>query len=228
MQRRGSKEKWVVSWSGGKDCTVALYRGLRQGLNISHLLTVVRRDGRSTQHRIPWSVLEAQASSLDLRLAGAKLQLPSYRSYQASAFQGLQRLKQEEKITGCIFGDINAEWRRSTNESMCEKLGIKAHHPLWGNNEEEIVEEFINQGFGAMIIAVNSRFMGEEWLGKSLNKETLNLLKKAGLNPSGEGGQFHTIVTGGPLFKNKFRLTKRVVNSSLLVKHLDLRYITME
>lgn len=223
---KGKKEeKLAISWSGGKDCTVALYRSLSRGLNVSHLLTVMRSDGRSAQHRIPQAVLEAQASSLGLSLASARLKFPSPRGFQLGVLEALQRLKEKEGITGCIFGDINVKWRRWTNEAICERAGIKAFHPLWGCKEEEVVEEFINRGFKAIIVAVNTRVMSDEWLGEPLNRETVNRLRAAGIDPTGEGGEFHTLVTGGPLFKGELLLTRKVVTPSLVAKHLDLRYL---
>jgi diphthine-ammonia ligase len=224
-----TQDRWAISWSGGKDCTMALLKCLAERQKVSHLVTVMRSDGRSAQHRIPQAVLEAQAKALGMKLATAKMVFPTYLGFQASMNRTLEDLKKNDSVTGCVFGDIDAGWRKQSNERMCQRLGLKAYHPLWGLKEGEVVQDFINKGFKAMIIAINTRYMGEEWLGRYITKDTTRIFTEAGIDPGGERGEFHTIVTGGPIFRGEFHLTKRVVtNSSLMAKHLDLSYMELK
>ncbi len=44
--------------------------------------------------------------------------------------------------------------------------------------------------------------MGERFLGKLLTMELVNELEQLGIDPCGEEGEFHTLVTDCPLFKN--------------------------
>jgi diphthamide synthase (EF-2-diphthine--ammonia ligase) len=49
--------------------------------------------------------------------------------------------------------------------------------------------------------------MGEEWVGREVNKEFLSdLLKVSTIDPCGERGEYHTYVTNGPLFKKRIRI----------------------
>jgi diphthamide synthase (EF-2-diphthine--ammonia ligase) len=49
--------------------------------------------------------------------------------------------------------------------------------------------------------------MGEEWLGRKVNKEFLSDLLKVGtIDPCGERGEYHTYVTNGPLFTKRIRI----------------------
>ena len=64
------KEKVLISWSGGKDCALALYETLKTGkYEISALLTTVTEDyDRISMHGVRRVLLEQQADSLGLPL----------------------------------------------------------------------------------------------------------------------------------------------------------------
>jgi diphthamide synthase (EF-2-diphthine--ammonia ligase) len=42
--------------------------------------------------------------------------------------------------------------------------------------------------------------MGAAYLGKPLTVDLVEVLEKAGIDPCGEGGEFHTLVLNCPLF----------------------------
>ena len=48
-----SKQKVVVSFSGGKDCTLSLYRMIQSGYKIIGLLVTFANESESCFHKIP-------------------------------------------------------------------------------------------------------------------------------------------------------------------------------
>ena len=107
-------------------------------------------------------------------------------------------------MTG-VFGDIDFEPHREWIESVCKPSGITHVLPLWGGDQKQIVRDFIELGFKAKVIATCADLLGEEWLGRTVDKQFLQDL--AALNkritPCGEAGEFHTLVIDGPLFKKR-------------------------
>ena len=62
------RKKAVFNWSGGKDSALALYKILQdKNYEITSLLTTVNKETQySSMHRIPVSLLKAQAKSIGL------------------------------------------------------------------------------------------------------------------------------------------------------------------
>jgi diphthine-ammonia ligase len=70
----------------------------------------------------------------------------------------------------------------------------------------ELLEEFIALGFKATIVVTQAGIMGSEWLGRAIDARTITELERLGIDPSGETGEYHTVVTEGPLFQTRIAL----------------------
>jgi len=60
-----------------------------------------------------------------------------------------------------------------------------------------------------MIVVLKSDQLNERFLGKAINESTVAELEKAGIDPSGELGEYHTVVTNGPIFSSKVPVTQK-------------------
>ena len=90
-----------------------------------------------------------------------------------------------------------------------KKAGLKLGMPLWEMNHREAVDEFIHLGFSTMIVTVNlSLGMTEADLGRILTNDYVQELEARGIDPCGEGGEFHTTVLDGPLFQQPITVRK--------------------
>ena len=103
--------------------------------------------------------------------------------------------------TMCVFGDIDIELHKKWDVDRCNNARIKAKLPLWQQNREDLVYEFIDRGFKTIINKVNLKYMGEEFLGKELNRKIIDDIKSTGADACGENGEYHTFVYDGPIFK---------------------------
>jgi uncharacterized protein (TIGR00290 family) len=83
---------------------------------------------------------------------------------------------------------------------VCEQAEITAHEPLWEEDRTALLTEFIDLGFKAMIVTVNKKHLTEDFLGQIIDFDLIEKFKKAGIDPSGELGEYHTVVIDGPLF----------------------------
>ena len=194
--------KVFASWSGGKDCTLATYKAVSQGHEVSYLLNFISEDGeRSSSHGVKSSVLDLQAKAIGIPILQVKT---SWESYEENFKKAIKKLK-ERGIEGGVFGDIYLAEHREWIERVCSEMGIQAILPLWGSDTANLMAEFIGLGFTSILVATK---LDETFLGKTLNEDLVNQLTELGSDPCGEGGEYHSFVNAGPLFHKKLKITE--------------------
>ena len=62
-----------------------------------------------------------------------------------------------------VFGDIDLEPHREWVVRVCRESGVTAHLPLWKGVRRTLVQEFIDTGFKALIVVVNTKKMPEKF-----------------------------------------------------------------
>ena len=84
--------------------------------------------------------------------------------------------------------------------------------PIWGQSQEVVLREFIAAGFEAVVVVAEADRLGEKWLGRRLDSALLAELSRLnethGVHPSGEAGEYHTVVVDGPLFKQRIDIVE--------------------
>lgn len=206
MTRIIDGKSFFCSWSGGKDSCLALYHAMQQGGKPACLLTVLREDGKkSHSHGLPVSLLQRQSKALRVPLITCNA---SWEDYTTAFTDMLFRFK-EQGIEYGIFGDIDIDDHLQWCRQVCSTAGMTACHPLWQVDRGALLSEFLRLGFSAQIIAVKQEILGFEFLGKQLSPDIILQMKNSGIDPCGEYGEYHTIVTGGPIFSSPIDLTIR-------------------
>lgn len=194
------KSKVVVSFSGGKDSTLCIYRALKENYDVIGLISTFEDDDDTCFHKIPKSILKEVSESLNIPLIEVKC---SRDSVYEEEFEKALRFAKKQGAEFCIFGDIDIEEHRKWGLDRCDNAGIKGLFPIWQENREALVNEFLNYGFKAIIKKVNLNVLGMEFLGKVLSKDIISLIKAQGADPCGENGEYHTLVFDGPIFSEK-------------------------
>lgn len=195
--------KAFVSWSGGKDSSLACYRAMRNGIKIFCLVNMLSEQGDySRSHGISSELIKAQAEAIGIPIVQRKT---TWESYEEEFKKTLMELKKQGVEAG-VFGDIDLQEHRDWVERICSETGIKAILPLWNEERERLLVEFINSGFKAIVCATNSSFLGSEWLGREVDFDFIKDLKALGhIDLCGEKGEYHTFVYDGPIFKAPVR-----------------------
>ncbi len=197
-------KKVFASWSGGKDCCLALNRALAGGLDVRCLANTVTADGqRSRSHGITAAVIRTQALALGIPI----VQQPTNGENYRDEFVRMLKAFKAEGIEGGVFGDIDFNAHREWIEGVCRETGIVPHLPLWLEDQQKLMEEFIDAGFIAVVVAAKAGLFGEEILGKKIDRAFLAALGKD-ITPCGEAGEYHTLVVDGPIFKKRLAITE--------------------
>lgn len=193
--------KAFCSWSGGKECTLSICRAKRQGINVVHLLNMVTEDGmNSRSHGLSREILQLQAKRMGISILQP---MSSWGTYESIFKKELCQLKKKDVEVG-VFGDIDLEEHRVWIERVCNEAGIKPLFPLWESNRDVLLKEFIDHGFSSVIVAVNADLMDKKWLGRNIDSDFINDLRKEGnIDLCGEKGEYHTFVYNGPIFKKQ-------------------------
>ena len=197
--------KVAASWSGGKDSCFACFKAIQEGFKVVNLLTMMSRDGRSNFHMIKADLLDAQAKALGIPLI--KRETTSI-TYEQEFKKSLQQLK-IAGVQGLVTGDISEVPLHEEGwlNRICREIGLKPIKPLWNLDTKQIFCEFINSGFEAVVVRVNTKLLNLNWLGRRLNERFFRDIVEIGnVDPCGEGGEYHTLVTDGPSFKKRIQI----------------------
>lgn len=194
------------SWSGGKDSCLALARELMSGRPLTCLVTMLTEDGeRSRSHGLSRNVLQAQAEALGVPLLTASA---TWNDYEA-AFIRLLRQARELGAATAVFGDIDIPRHRAWEEGVCTAAGLVPSLPLWQEERLTLLDEWWARGFEALLVVAREGAVDRRYLGRILDRATAGELAATGIDPCGENGEFHTLVTAGPLFKQPLRIELR-------------------
>jgi len=185
------KPRAVVSWSGGKDCCLALHR-VREQFDIVGLITMMTEDGqRSRSHGLRPELLQKQAQLLGVPHF---TEAAAWADYD-DAFGCLLSRVSALGVTHAIFGDIYPDANRAWAEEISAAQGLTAVEPLWAEPTDRLVDEFLSTQSIALITTVRDAYLDDTYLGSSLTPELVQILVRQGIDPCGERGEFHTFVT---------------------------------
>lgn len=197
--------KFVASFSGGKDSTLALYKAMQVGEAIGLIVMLEEEGQRSRSHGMPPELIQAQAESIGLPVYTAAT---SWADYEKNFMILLAKAKSEGAEV-LVTGDLDVPVHGCWHDRVTQNAGLKLGMPLWEMDHLEAVRQFIDLGFVTMLVTVNlSLGMRENDLGRVLTHEYVEELLARGIDPSGEGGEFHTTVIDGPMFRQPIPVRK--------------------
>ncbi|MGC8678186.1 MAG: ATPase [Fervidicoccaceae archaeon] len=102
-----------------------------------------------------------------------------------------------------IAGDVYIEDHLKYMESLARESGAALIESLWGLDSEEVLRKEIENGIRGLVLGSISSM--DKWIGRELNAGSVDSFiedaKRAGADPLGENGEYHTIVTFGPMHR---------------------------
>jgi uncharacterized protein (TIGR00290 family) len=196
-----NKTSAVFCWSGGKDSAYCLHKVLQEGnYDVKYLLTTLSGSfNRVSMHGVREELLNKQAESIGIPLLKVFVYEGSNAEYEKQMEAALLKAK-AEGIEDVIFGDIFLEDLRVYRENNLARVGMRGIFPLWKMDTAFLIGDFIKQNFKTVVCCTNDGYLGEEWLGKEIDKTFIEHLP-TNVDACGENGEFHTFCFAGPVFR---------------------------
>lgn len=212
--------KFVASFSGGKDSVLALYESMKVGEPIALIVMMEEEGKRSRSHGMPPELIQAQADSIGLPVYTAAASWEEYEDKFMVLLEHAKRQGAEVLVTGDLDMPVDNCW----HDKVTRNAGLQLGMPLWQKDHQEVAEACIDLGFTAVLVTVNlSLGMREDDLGRTLTRGYIKELQSRGIDPCGEGGEFHTTVIDGPIFRHPIPVRK-----GSIVKHGDYAFLPLE
>jgi ABC transporter with metal-binding/Fe-S-binding domain ATP-binding protein len=203
--------KCGILFSGGKDSVYSAYLAKKYENEITCLITIISENPDSYMFHTP-SILkvEKQAEVMKVPLITQKTKGEKEKEL-IDLENAIKKAKEKYDIEAIVTGSVESAYQASRVQKICDKLNLDCFNPLWQKDPEEYWDELLKNRFEIIITGVAAEGLGEEWLGKKIEKKVLNKLKeirrKFKIHLSFEGGEAETFVLDCPLFYKKLVIT---------------------
>jgi uncharacterized protein (TIGR00290 family) len=202
------KPKVILSWSGGKDSALSLFR-LQKDYHVVGLLSITNDSNKIPMHNIHIDLINQQALSLGIPLH--TICYTGKTSYEEKMLEFLNEQK-EKGIQHIAFGDIFLKDVKEYRQSRLREVGMNGLFPLWQESTHEthkLLQEFIDSGFKSIICTFNPKAININILGKTMNMDLFDDLA-SDFDICGENGEYHSFTYDGPNFK--FPIQFKLIN----------------
>ena len=192
--------KAFVSWSSGKDSAFAFHEARQSGIEIAGVLTTINEVyDRVAMHGVRAELLDRQIAALGV--PAIKVAIPSpcpndvYEAKMETACADIRA----RGIRHIVFGDLFLEDIRAYRVEKLKPTGIEPIFPLWQRPTAPLARDMIASGLVAHVTCLDPRKLPRDFAGRTFDESFLRDLPP-GIDPCGEIGEFHTVVTAGPMF----------------------------
>jgi len=200
----GSLPKALLSWSGGKDSSLALYElQIKHEFQVAALLTTFINDfDRVSMHGVRKALLEKQAGALGLPLEDVWISKGASNTEYEREMGASIREYLRRGVRHVAFGDLFLQDIRKYREAFLGRLGVGCIFPIWGRDTRALANFFLDSGFRAIVCTIDLRRLGKEYCGREFDRSFLSEIPEP-VDPCGENGEFHTFVYDGPVFNRR-------------------------
>ncbi len=217
---------FAALFSGGKDSSLALWKAQSLGLNVDYIVTVYpREEGSYMFHKPNIHLVPKLSEALDIELVEI-----STKGEKEEELMDLQERLKKLEIDGLITGAVASSYQMDRIENISKELSLDVFAPLWKMKQSELLDELLKNNFESIIVSVSARGLDESWLGRSIDEKCVQDLKKLhdkyGINISGEGGEYESLVLEAPNYDHKLKAGEKSkkwdgIRGELLIKKLE-------
>ena len=149
----------VISWSGGKDSSLALHEIMKTDVDVKGLLTTITKDyDRISMHGVRRELLRQQAMSVGLPLYEVSIPKDAGNEiYEKETESVLLRLKKSNSVSAVVFGDLFLQDIREYREKLLGRVGLDCIFPIWRKDTKKLAYQFIENGFRAIVCTGKSQ-----------------------------------------------------------------------
>ena len=216
-------EPIVLSWSGGKDCALAL-SALRRDERFEVVALAsgfCRETDRIAIHEVRRELIREQAAALDIQLDEIDLPAKASNVEYEAAWSGYYSTFRSRGIGHMAFGDLFLADIRAYRERFVECLGLRCLFPMWGRATDELARGLIRDGWQAVVCSIDPSRLASRFVGLLYDESFLADLPLQ-VDPCGENGEFHTFVFDGPEFVRPVRWWRGEVSRTSAIEFVEL------
>jgi diphthine-ammonia ligase len=192
------------SWSGGKDSALALHEAVGAGAEPRFLVSMMIESGdRSRSHGLRRELIAAQADALGLPV---RFGAAAWKDYEGELRRTIAAGASEHGVGAGVFGDIDIERHRRWVERVAREAGTRAVLPLWHRDRRQLMDDLLEAGFKAVVVAVRDGVLSPDLLGKTIDTGLVGDIVASGADAAGENGEYHSVVVDGPSFRHGLEL----------------------
>ncbi len=200
--------KLAVLFSGGKDSCLALHKSLQEGHEVKYLLNIYPKNRDSFMfHKQDLKLLNTQVERLGIEMVSIESE-----GVEERELDDLKKLieKVKGKVGGIAVGGIASSYQGKRIKKICDEFGLKFVAPLWDYESEKLWDELFKEKFEIIMIKVACDGIGKEWLGKIIDRNNFNELKKLSekyrFRLDFEGGEAETAVLNMPEYSKRIEI----------------------
>ncbi len=187
-----------------------MYLSLQQGFEAACLITIQPSSRESYMFHHPnIELTQLQASAIGLPIV-SKQTTGRKEEELTDLADALRESKSKHGIEGIASGAIDSEYQKTRIDRITYEAGLKSFAPLWRKNPIQMLRSQFQSGFKTIICGVYAHGLNQAWLGRPLNKETIESLTELSqrfrIHPSGEGGEYESLVLDAPIFKRELHV----------------------
>ena len=202
--------KLAALFSGGKDSTHAVYLAVQRGFGVSTLVTA--RPTRADSHMFHTPNLHLTRLAAEaMGIPHVEVPVSGVAEQEVSELEAaLRPLVERGQIDGLLTGAIASDYQWARANDIGHALGIRVHSPMWRVAPERVLRDEVDAGLKFMIVAAQTEGLDAHWLGHTFDPDFVGRLiaqaREFRFNCAGEGGEYETLVTDGPLFAKRIRI----------------------
>jgi diphthine-ammonia ligase len=196
-----------VLFSGGKDSVYAAYLASKK-LDVVCLISLESKNDESWMFHVPnIKLVKLQAQLMDVPILYKKTEGIKEKELEDLKI-AIVEAKEKYGIEGIFSGALASSYQKKRIEKICEDLGLESFSPLWHIDSEEYLNSLIKNNFKVIIVGIAADGFNESWLGREINSNFLEDIKKLNIHVGGEGGEYESLVVDCPLFRNELKIIK--------------------
>jgi len=201
----------AVLFSGGKDSTYAAFLMHQLGHEVRTLVSILPNEEDSWLFHTPNLHLLPQMA----RAMGLELLTVESEGGEAGDMAALRSALKDMSVEGVVTGAIASDYQWDRINGVCEELGMRVFSPLWRKDQEMLLRDMVQAGVRAIFVRVSAEGLAISWLGREIDPpvvgELVSLSRRWGMNVSGEGGEYETLVLDSPLHRHPLKAVGKEV-----------------
>lgn len=200
--------KYAIGYSGGKDCTFTIEKLKEQGHELVGIIVLKSKDNLSFNHALTMDICEQYADAL-----GVPLYLVNCNEvFDADAIYDTMVEMKKNGVEAIAYGETRFYYHDMSH--LAYHAGLQLLAPLYKTDNESLMNELLSKNYKMFIINASKKIScAKEIIGKYIDRDIVDKLKKEGMDFTGNDGSYHSQVVDCPLFKHPIQLGKsRIVD----------------